>query len=110
MAHGRICSRAGGKICTDCQATCRLDNQRRTAKRKQHGLTLVAWLRLRRRALDRDGNRCQLRYPGCKGNASTVHLHPRLAGDHRLATLPDLMSACDRCHGVIDAPRARRAR
>jgi hypothetical protein len=35
-----------------------------------------------------------------------VHLDPSLEGNHHLATLDDIASACAHCHGVVDAPRA----
>ena len=104
---GRICRLTGGAICTSCGTTCRLDNQRRNAKTVSHGVKRAHNQRLRKQRLAFDGHRCQLRLPGCTGRATTVHLDPRFAGDHDAATIDDLISACARCHGRIDAPRAR---
>jgi hypothetical protein len=109
MPLGRICRLSVGAICTSCPKGCRLDNQRRNAKSRDHGLTRAAWKkRLRLAALERDGYLCRLRLQGCTGKATTVHLRPELAGDHSRATLDDCTSCCAHCHGVIDAPRARR--
>lgn len=108
MALGRICRHQGGDICTSCKRSCRLDNLRRVDKRKRHGLTTSWWERLRAAALKRDRHRCRLNRPGCTGKATTVHLRPELAGDHRNATLADVVSACAHCHGIVDGPRARR--
>jgi len=107
LAFGRICHAACGSICTSCRRTCRLDNERRREKRKRGGLTEQVWLRLRAAALLRDRHRCQFRLEGCTRRATTVHLRPELAGDHRRATLDDLTSSCAHCHGVVDGTRAR---
>jgi hypothetical protein len=107
MPLGRICSRQHGAICVDCARSCRLDNERRNAKSRTHGLTTSRWQRLRKAALERDGRRCMLGLRGCTLIATTVHLRPELGGDHRRATLDDVTSSCARCHGVVDAPRAR---
>jgi ribosomal protein L28 len=107
MALGRICRQGGGRICTTCKTGCRLDNARRNAKSKAHGLTKARWKQgLRKRALERDRYRCRLRLSGCTGKASTVHLRPELAGDHDAANLDDVLSCCAHCHGVIDGRRA----
>lgn len=66
------------------------------------------WERLRIAALERDGCMCRIRLAGCTGTATTVHLDPRLGGNHAAATLEDLLSACAHCHGLVDGPRARR--
>jgi 5-methylcytosine-specific restriction endonuclease McrA len=84
------------------------DNQRRAELSKKHGLTTAYWRNLRRQALERDGGLCTFRHPGCTGQAETVHIGAHLGGNHLLATLVDCRSACRRCHGKEDAPRARR--
>jgi hypothetical protein len=105
MPLGRICSRRGGAICTACPGSCRIDDRRRNAKSKAHGLTLRRWQRLRQATLDRDGRRCRFRLPGCTKVATSVHLHPELQGDHTRASLDDCTSSCAHCHGVVDALR-----
>jgi hypothetical protein len=108
MPLGRICSRQNGAICVDCPKSCRLDNQRRAAKSKAHGLTTTRWARLRLQRLTLDRWQCQLRLGGCTGRAATVHLRAALGGNHQAATIDDCVSACGHCHGVLDGPRARR--
>jgi 5-methylcytosine-specific restriction endonuclease McrA len=106
MPVGRICSRLGGRICTGCPHSCRLDNRRRLEKRRKHGMVGKHWDELRIAALERDGRLCQPRLAGCTEIATSVHLDPRLGGNHALATLQDLTSCCAHCHGVLDGPRA----
>lgn len=106
MTFGRICSAAGGEICTTCKRTCRLDNQRRNAKTVEHGVKRAHFQALRKTRLELDRHACQLRLRGCKRKATTVHLRPGLAGDHDAATIADVVSACAHCHGVADASRA----
>ena len=45
-----------------------------------------------------------------RGVAGTVHLDPRLGGNHLAATLADCTRACRSCHGTLDAPRATTTR
>lgn len=85
------------------------DNERRQTIARAHGLTTAHWQRLRRARLEVDGYACQIRREGCTGRATTVHLDPSLGGDHRAAMIDDCVSACHRCHGAIDAPRATRS-
>jgi 5-methylcytosine-specific restriction endonuclease McrA len=112
--RARICTRSGALYTTDrcncsrCITHRTADNTRRLAKRRAHGRNTAAWQRLRLRRLKLDGYRCQMQWPGCTGKATTVHLHPRLNGDHRQAKITDLFSACSHCHGIVDAPRATR--
>jgi hypothetical protein len=108
-----ICPRRGcgeltsGGECPSCAAeTAASGNSRRHVKQREHGRDTAAWRTLRTLRLEFDAYRCQLRLAGCKRRANTVHLDPRLAGRHDLATLADVVSACDRCHGAVDAPRA----
>jgi hypothetical protein len=44
---------------------------------------------------------------GCTEVATTVHLDPKLGGDHLRATITDVTSACAHCHGVVDGGRAQ---
>jgi len=77
------------------------------AKVAVQGTKSKHWIRLRQLALERDGYQCQLRASRhCAGVADTVHLAPRLGGNHWNATLDDCVSACRSCHGTVDAPRA----
>jgi hypothetical protein len=58
-----------------------------------------------------DGWRCALMVDeGCTGYAETVHLDPKLRGNHLLASTGNTRSACRHCHGVTDAPRGRTTR
>ncbi len=83
------------------------ENQIRYEKAKNHGTLTTHWKKLRAQALERDGYTCTLRHKHCTVRATTVHLDPRLRGDHRNATLADCRSACRRCHGKEDAPRSK---
>jgi 5-methylcytosine-specific restriction endonuclease McrA len=84
------------------------DNQRRAYLGKRNATKTTYWRKLRVLALQRDNYRCTLRHPGCTERANTVHIDPRLKGNHLAATLNDCRSACRHCHGVEDAPRANR--
>ena len=62
---------------------------------------------VRRRVLDRDGHRCQLRYPGCTGTAVEVDHRVNVAavlragGTRQQADGPaNLWSACGLCHAI----------
>lgn len=104
MAIKKFCDEHGIVDAThNCRGT---DNQRRARLNKLHGTNTTYWRRLRRLALQRDGGLCQLRHRGCTQLADSVHIDPHLNGNHRIATLGDCTSACKRCHGVEDAPRA----
>ena len=70
------------------------------------GYSSSHWQRVRRQRLNLDGHRCTLNHPGCTTVATTVHLAPELNGNHLLATVDNTRSACRRCHGTEDAPRA----
>jgi hypothetical protein len=93
-----------------CPACYRADNQRRKAKQRDKGRTTAHWKNLAGRAKQAAGYRCQ----GCgrpEGRDSrgwlSVHLRPELAGNHRTATLDDVVVLCLSCHGTLDAPRAQ---
>lgn len=105
-----ICTRhkrliPAGQKCTACVAG---DNARRAAKSADHGLATSHWQHVRRACLSRAGGVCEIRLAGCTRRATTVHLDPRLGGNHRVARLEDCRAACHRCHGRVDGPRSRR--
>ena len=79
---------------------------RRAQAKKQSGRNLASWQKLRAAVLERDGHMCRLRLDYCQGRATSVHLDPRLRGDHRLATMADCVSACSSCHGAAHAGKA----
>lgn len=89
-----------------CAACATADNARRAKKSAAHGLTTTHWQQLRRARLKQAKGVCELRLRGCTRRASTVHLDPRLGGNHRAATLGDVRAACLRCHGVLDGARS----
>ncbi len=110
LPDGRRCSRPFVKTrrrqhrCPEHQ---RQANRASYQKSKAQGHFTRGWKQLRLQRLAVDGHRCQLRRPGCTVVATTVHLDPSLRGEHRLATLENTLSACRRCHGSVDAPRAK---
>jgi 5-methylcytosine-specific restriction endonuclease McrA len=79
------------------------DNTRRNQLARRHGLNTKRWRLLRDSTLARDGHRCQQ----CGDPANTVHIDPKLKGNHNVATLNDTVTLCRRCHGSLDAARAR---
>jgi hypothetical protein len=83
------------------------DNARRNAKTVAHGVKRAHFQRVRREVLAATGGLCELRLPGCTTTATTVHLHPELAGNHDIATVADCDAACAHCHGVTDGRRSR---
>ncbi|MEO5576451.1 MAG: HNH endonuclease signature motif containing protein, partial [Gaiellaceae bacterium] len=95
-------------MCPDCQVA---HDRRRNEKRKTSGRTTTAWNRLREAAIRRDGYTCQRSGCGATGTVGTltVHLDPRLGGNHWIATLDDLTTLCRSCHGTVDAPRSHRS-
>jgi hypothetical protein len=112
-----ICPAAGcgqltdGGRCPSCAADLTAaDAPRRAAKRKAHGLHTKYWRSLSKQRRDLAEGLCELGLSGCTGLATTAHLDPRLAGDHRAATIDDCLAACRHCHGVIDAARASTSR
>lgn len=83
------------------------DNRRRHAKQREHGRDSAHWRVLRLRRLELDAYRCQLRVDtGCSRRATTVHLDPRMNGDHLAASIADVTSCCAHCHGVVDGQRS----
>jgi 5-methylcytosine-specific restriction endonuclease McrA len=99
----------GGYCPAHAAAFAKRTNGRRAKKWAAHKGNTFAWRVLRKQALERDRYRCRLRCSGCTGKATTVHINPNLGGDHSKAKLVDCLSACAHCHGVVDAPRARRS-
>lgn len=84
------------------------DNERRHEKAKTNELHSTHWRKTRAERLALAADQCELRLRGCTITATTVHLDPRLAGNHLAATTHDCLAACHHCHGTIDAPRASR--
>lgn len=76
---------------------------RRKVKTKAAGYSSPHWQYMRGVALEAAGHACTR--CGTRINL-TVHLHPRLNGNHNLATLDDCTVLCRGCHGSVDAPRA----
>ena len=87
---------------TRCPAHQRDADARRHAKQQAHGRDTARWRQLRVLVLNRDRHRCQR----CGKPGNTVHLDPRLKGNHTLATPNHCVTLCRSCHGVLDAPRA----
>lgn len=60
-----------------------------------------AWRKTRARVLDRDGHACQLRLPGCTGQATHVHhVIGKSAGDNEA----QLVAACAHCNLQVGDP------
>ncbi len=74
-----------------------------------HGYSEHDWRAYTRPAvLERDNWRCRIQADdGCTVIATTVHRLPE-HGPHHDTNLDAYVSACAHCHGVIDAPRAKR--
>ena len=90
------------RFCVECS---RRDNARRNAKAKAAGRTTAAWRRIRAAVLERDGFRC--RRCGARRGLTAHFLKGGMAGPHT-ANLADYVTLCQRCHGSVDAPRAKR--
>lgn len=109
------------KICPDCSrmhqgaqtrcpehaaARARRDNRRRRRIAIEHGLTTAEWQRLRVARMELDDHTCQDCGGSVCGNQHlTVHLAPHLHGQHRGATIADVITLGARCHGDV-TPRA----
>jgi 5-methylcytosine-specific restriction endonuclease McrA len=99
---GRITN--GGRYCPEHKA---LEAERRWQRDLRHGTQSSYWRALRAEAKERDGHRCRR----CGTSLDlTVHLDPRLKGNHMRARLSDVTTLCRRCHGSIDAARASSSR
>lgn len=91
-----------GTRCTECQP---LEDHRRHTKQRQHGRDTSYWRRLCTAVKARDEHRCRR----CGSTRHlTVHLDPRLKGNHQAATMDDCTTLCRSCHGTTDAPRSSR--
>lgn len=66
------------------------------------------WRTIRKQRLAIDGNQCTIQLAGCTGIATTVHLDPRLNGNHDIACLDNTRSACRHCHGTVDGAGSRK--
>ncbi len=85
-----------------------------------HGKRIISaseWKRLRKAALKRDQNRCQLLMSPCTGTATEVdHIQPVYLAPHLQGVLSNLMSVCKPCHDIksrqeaIDGARRARAK
>jgi hypothetical protein len=107
----RACIAPGcGRACvgTRCPEHQRAENARRHAKQEEHGRNTPEWISLSRARRIMAG-RCELEVDDrCTGWPDTAHLNPERNGEHRGATLDDVRAACRHCHGVVDAPRAKK--
>lgn len=95
-----------------CPACYQADNRRRTVKQREQGRTTSRWKNLARQAKQAAGYRCQAcGRPEVRDSRGwlSVHLRPELGGNHRAATLEDVVVLCLSCHGTLDAPRAQRS-
>jgi hypothetical protein len=94
-----------------CPRCYREDNQRRSRKQQASGRTTAHWRNVKAQAKALAGYRCQscgvFEQPTPRGWLS-VHLRPELQGNHRIATVADVVVLCLSCHGSRDAPRASR--
>lgn len=76
------------------------------SRHHERGYNTRHWRRLRTLAF--------AQHPYCaicgSGSDLTAHLRPELAGNHRAATLDDVIVLCRRHHGAVDAPRAKGGR
>ena len=102
------------KVCSLCAERSEPGTNRCTAHRREpwagsdrRSRLPRNWAAIRKRVLDRDGHRCQLRLPGCTVVATEV--------DHRVAGIDDhressLQSACNHCHKIKSASEGAAAR
>jgi DNA-directed RNA polymerase subunit RPC12/RpoP len=100
------------RACLDCARP--IDSGRRRCEKCESKRFYASrdplWRVVRAARLELDGHRCQLRFPGCTGRATSVHLAEELGSDHRRATVENTLSACAHCHGVKHAPKAMGSR
>jgi hypothetical protein len=98
------------KLGARCPEHIRADNLRRAPKQQAAGRTTAHWTRLKKQAKEDARYRCQNcgrpEVPNPHGWLS-VHLRPDFGGEHRHATLADVVVLCLSCHGSLDAPRAQ---
>lgn len=103
---GALYQRGGRCTCNACIEYKKADNRRRGRNLYTSGRRTRHWQRLRLQAITRDR---VCRNCGTAHNL-TVHLDPKLRGQHAHATLADVTTLCASCHGSIDAPRASKKR
>ena len=78
------------------------DAKPKTKHGDKHGRDTRHWRRFTAQRKELDVYRCQR----CGGpNYLTAHLHPSLGGNHRAATIDDVVTLRRSCHGRTDAPR-----
>jgi len=93
--------------CPEHHTPNRAGNHARTERKRRHRRGTKHWRQLRAHVLDRDHHQCQR--CGCDDRSIlTVHLDPRLEGQHDQATPDDCLTLCRSCHGSHDAPRAHK--
>lgn len=69
-----------------------------------HGRSGRPWRRLREQILARDGYRCMIRGPKCKGLATTVdHIVALLLAPHLAHEPSNLRAACRSCNSSLGA-------
>lgn len=109
LASGRTCGKPSPGTRCEEHAAPRIaaDNDRRSRKTVAHGVKRSHFQKLRAQRLVRSGGFCELHVDrDCTTLATTVHLDPRLEGNHDIATIDDVKAACAHCHGVTDGARA----
>ncbi len=84
--------RTKGSRCSDCRA------RRDAAHGHASGRNQYRWQKLRAQRKQLDAHRCV--YCGATTDL-TVHLDPRLKGNHRMATITDCVTACRRCNSRL---------
>jgi hypothetical protein len=108
----RTCAKCGKPIPMSeryCERHAKEENKRRNARQVTRNAHTAAWRKLRKERLALDGYLCQLRVDaGCTVRATSVHLDPRLGGQHARATITDVVSACLR--STVTVSLTRRAR
>ena len=95
--------------CLDCGTRARGSRCPTCTRRdvSARGRNTYAWQKLRAERRRLDGDRCTF----CGATQDlTVHLDPRLRGNHRAATLADCVTLCRSCNsslGLTPSPAAR---
>lgn len=80
--------------------------KRKTEKITEYGYKRSHWQEIRKERLIMSGGLCELQLPGCTFEATHVHLHEDLHGDHDRATIDDTKACCLNCSSSIDGGRA----
>lgn len=110
LVDGRLCGIPSlGTRCAKHERPRReADDARRNAKTVAHGVKRSHFQRLRRERIELARGLCEVSVDrDCTRVATSVHLDPRLKGDHDAAMLGDVRAACAHCHGVVDGRRLR---